>query len=272
MSIGESGVAPKALARPQLNRAARLRPTRIVGALCALAAFYFLPDALSDYWLRTFVSATALGICCLSASLLFAQLGMVSLAQFALLGVGGWFALRISHGLGVPFEVALLTGGFAAAFVGVIVGLPALRMRGLYLAIITLMMAGAIQVVISAFGFPDGGPGILGKSATTRVMMARPVFALGDEAYFRYAIVVFAHRDRAGHRHVRRGARPLRAERDPAGAGDGSGRPQWRGQDDADQRAVGLHPSHDRRGQDRTPMTGACARSPARRWVRPSSS
>ena len=130
----------------------------------AIIALYALPDMIGDYWLRTFISACSLGICSLSVSVLFAQLGMVSLAQFGLLGVGGWFALRISHGLGVPFEVALLTGGVAAAIVGVIVGLPALRMRGLYLAIITLMMAGAIQVLISAFGFPDGGPGISAKA------------------------------------------------------------------------------------------------------------
>lgn len=168
-------------------------PLRAV-ALCVLgfACLYFLPDALSDYWLRTFISVSALTIASLSVGVLFAQLGMVSLAQYALLGVGGWFALRISHGLGVPFEIALLTGGAASALVGLVVGLPALRMRGLYLAIITLMMAGAIQVLISAFGFPDGGSGILGKSVGARVMMARPPLAQTDASYLRYAMVVTA--------------------------------------------------------------------------------
>jgi branched-chain amino acid transport system permease protein len=171
-------------------RVARL-PLRVV-ALCvvALVCLYVVPDVLSNYWLRTLISATALAIASLSVSLLFAQVGMVSLAQFGLLGAGGWFALRISHGLGVPFEIALLTGGVSAALVGLIVGLPALRMRGLYLAIITLMMAGAIQVLISAFGFPDGGSGFLGKSTGARQMMARPFIAQSDEAYLRYAIVV----------------------------------------------------------------------------------
>ena len=158
----------------------------------ALVGLYVVPDALSNYWLRTLISATALAIASLSVSVLFAQVGMVSLAQFGLLGVGGWFALRISHGLGVPFEIALLTGGVSSALVGLVVGLPALRMRGLYLAIITLMMAGAIQVLISAFGFPDGGSGVLGKSTGARLMMARPFIAQGDEAYLRYAVVVTA--------------------------------------------------------------------------------
>ncbi len=171
--------------------ARRLRPGWIAGALAILAAVVILPDILSNYWVRTFISVAALAIASLSASLLFAQLGMVSLAQYALLGVGGWFALRIAHGTHLPFELALLGGGIAAALIGLVVGLPALRMRGLYLAIITLMMAGAIQVFISAFGFPDGGPGILGKAVgSARQMMPRPYLAASDEAYFRYAIIV----------------------------------------------------------------------------------
>ncbi|XFF02314.1 Branched-chain amino acid ABC transporter permease (plasmid) [Bradyrhizobium guangxiense] len=182
----------QALAYSPLVDTRRVRLNWIVAALIALGAIAVLPEVLSNYWLRTFISATALAIGSLSVSLLFAQLGMVSLAQYGLLGVGGWFALRISHGLGVPFELALLTGGVVAALFGLVVGLPALRMRGLYLAIITLMMAGAIQVLISAFGFPDGGTGILGKSTGARIMMARPHLALTDEAYFRYAMITLA--------------------------------------------------------------------------------
>lgn len=170
----------------------KVRLKWVVTALVAVGAVYVLSDVLSNYWVRTFISAAALAIGSLSVSLLFAQLGMVSLAQFALLGVGGWFALRTSHGLGVPFELAILAGGIAAAAFGLVVGLPALRMRGLYLAIITLMMAGAIQVLISAFGFPDGGSGILGKSTGARVMMARSYLAQTDESYFRYVMVMLA--------------------------------------------------------------------------------
>jgi branched-chain amino acid transport system permease protein len=170
----------------------RHRALWIGAVLAAAAALYILPGLLSNYWLRTLISATALALGSLSVSLLFAQLGMVSLAQYGLLGVGGWFALRIAHGTELPFEIALLGGGVAAAILGLVVGLPALRMRGLYLAIVTLMTAGAIQVLISAFGFPDGGPGWLGKSSGARQMMPRPLLASGDEAYFRYAIIVVA--------------------------------------------------------------------------------
>jgi len=172
-----------------------IRNWPLAGAVAAAVAvvLFFLPDLMTGYWLRTMISVAALVLASLSVSLLYAQLGMISLAQYALLGVGGWFALRIAHGTDLPFEVALLGGGLAAALFGLVTGLPALRMRGLYLAIITLMTAGALQVLISAFGFPDGGPGILGKSTgTARQMMERPLLAFSDEAYFRYAVVVVA--------------------------------------------------------------------------------
>lgn len=189
--------------------ASRLPLREVAVCAIALAALCFLPSFLSDYWLRVLISVAALVVASLSVSLLFAQLGMVSLAQFALLGVGGWFSLRISHGISAPFELALLTGGAAATLVGLVVGLPALRMRGLYLAIITLMMAGAIQVMISAFGFPDGGAGILGKSTAARIMMARPLLAQSDAAYFRYAVIIAALCYLLVLAHVR--ARPGRA-------------------------------------------------------------
>jgi len=109
------------------------------------------------------------------------------------LGCGAWVTLRLSHGTDLPFELVLLSGGVATAFVGLILGLPALRMRGLYLALITLMAAGGFQVVINGTGFPDGGPGFLGRVVSgTRPLMDRPIIAQTDAAYFRYVAVVVA--------------------------------------------------------------------------------
>ena len=48
--------------------------------------------------------------------------------------------------------------------IGVLVGLPALRLSGLYLALITLMLAGAITIVLVATDFPNGGGGFLGHT------------------------------------------------------------------------------------------------------------
>jgi branched-chain amino acid transport system permease protein len=81
--------------------------------------------------------------------------------------------------------------------IGVLVGLPALRLSGLYLALITLMFAGAITVVISAIDFPNGGGGFTGRSLTGALTtetppVRRPSWADSDTAYYRYTVVVCA--------------------------------------------------------------------------------
>jgi branched-chain amino acid transport system permease protein len=77
---------------------------------------------------------------------------------------------------------------------GTLVGLPALRLSGLYLALITLMLAGAITVVMTATNFPNGGTGFLGhtESASGSTAIRRPALAESDPAYFRYTVVVAA--------------------------------------------------------------------------------
>jgi branched-chain amino acid transport system permease protein len=164
-----------------------------VGIVLAIVVAIAVPYLASAYWLKTFTGVTIIALCSLSVAVLYAQLGMVSLCQYALFGVGGWVALRLYHGFHIPFEIDLLAGGVAASIFGVIFGLPALRMRGLYFALITLMIAAAFQVFIGAIGFPDGGPGWSGKVyAGLRQYMPHPPLAPSDTAYFRYVVGVVA--------------------------------------------------------------------------------
>jgi branched-subunit amino acid ABC-type transport system permease component len=150
-----------------------------------------LPEITTSYWLRILTSVTILSLATLAVGIIYAQLGMVTLCQFALVGVGGWFALRLYHATHLPFEAELLCAGVAAAAFGLIFGLPALRMRGLYLALTTLMIAGGFQVMITATDFPDGGTGILGKVIDApRQYMARPWLGSSDAAYFRYCLAM----------------------------------------------------------------------------------
>jgi branched-chain amino acid transport system permease protein len=164
----------------------RVRPMLITFAVVAALG----PWLLSSYWLNTFTTVACLVLVSGTVALLYGQLGMVSLAQFAMAGVGGWVTLRVVHGLGVPFELALVVGAFVAGVFGLLVGLPALRMRGLYLALLTLMVAAAFQVVVNVIGFPDGGPGFTGKVINgQRALIERPWLAKSDGAYFVYVMV-----------------------------------------------------------------------------------
>lgn len=172
---------------------ARVRRERLrafllmLAVLCAIGIA--LPWVANAYWTKTLTSAMALSVAAAGVGLLYGQLGLVSLCQFALLGIGGWTALRISHGLGLPFELCLLAGGLVSAVLGMVAGLPALRLKGLYLALVTLMLAGGFQVVITVIGFPDGGSGWLGRvEGSERLLMTRPAFAISDAAYLRYVV------------------------------------------------------------------------------------
>nr|WP_299507472.1 branched-chain amino acid ABC transporter permease [uncultured Rhizobium sp.] len=147
----------------------------------------------NSFWLSAATSAVALSLSVAGLAILYGQLGLVSLCQFALVGVGGWVTLRVGHAFHPPFEVSLLAGGFVASAVGLIFGLPALRLRGLYLALVTLMLAGAFQIVISAWGFPDGGSGFLGRAdGAGRAMLARPAVAGEAVPYFLYVSIIAA--------------------------------------------------------------------------------
>ena len=178
--------------KPDIPPGSPLR--RITPILITLAVFGLLgPHLFSAYWLNTFTTVACLSLVAATVSLLYGQLGMVSLAQFALSGVGGWVCLRLVHGMAMPFELALVMGAVVAAVVGLVVGLPALRMRGLYLALLTLMVAAAFQVVVNVIGFPDGGPGWTGKVVDgQRALIERPWLAVSDSSYFRYAIAWLA--------------------------------------------------------------------------------
>lgn len=188
------------------RRAARLALWRMVVIVLVLGAL--LPWLANAYWVKTLTSSLALAVAAAGVGLLYGQLGLVSLCQYALLGVGGWVALRVGHGLQWPFEACVLAGGLAAGLVGMLAGLPALRLKGLYLALVTLMLAGGFQVVVSATGFPDGGPGWLGRiSGSERLTMPRPAIAQGDGAYLVYvaawlalmlAVIELHRRTRAG--------------------------------------------------------------------------
>lgn len=147
----------------------------------------------NSFWLSAATSAVALSLSVAGLAILYGQLGLVSLCQFALVGVGGWVTLRVGHGLHTPFEVSALAGGIAASVIGLAFGLPALRLRGLYLALVTLMVAGAFQIIISAWGFPDGGSGFLGRAdGAGRAMLSRPAMAAEAVPYFLYVSCIAA--------------------------------------------------------------------------------
>ena len=162
-----------------------------------LFALLALPSLVGSDWLTTFASVFIYSIVAASFGILYGRVGMISLGQVALLTVGCWFGARIAYGTSLPFPIVLLAAGGITMVIGVLVGLPSLRLSGLYLALITLMFAGAVTIVLSVTDFPNGGHGVLGRFGTGALTtetppVRRPSMALGDTAFYRYIVVVTA--------------------------------------------------------------------------------
>jgi branched-chain amino acid transport system permease protein len=180
------------------RQASRRRPDRsqliktATISVLLLFTLFGLPQLLSLYYIDTMTQVTVYSMVTLALGVLVGRVGLVSLGQVAVLAIGAWVAARLLFATTQPYPVILLEAGLITMVVGMVTGLPALRLRGLYLALITLMLAGAITVVLATVNFPNGGHGFLGYNGSLVHIppIRRPSVAGTDPAYFRYAVIV----------------------------------------------------------------------------------
>ena len=139
--------------------------------------------------LRLAVIATMIyAIIALSQVVVTGYAGQVSLAQLTLAGVGAYALSRLSDDLNIPFPLAPLLAACAAMVIGVIVGLPALRVRGLPLMVATL----ALAVFCEAFWFrnPSLNGGLQGAPVESPSLFGIDLGIGAGEGYPRIAFGV----------------------------------------------------------------------------------
>jgi branched-chain amino acid transport system permease protein len=182
-------------------RSAFLQRGMVVRAAAALGllviAIFVLPHTAGADWITTFTSVAIYSVVALGFGILYGRVGLISLGQVALLTIGCWIGTRLAYATSLPFPFLLLLSGAITCAIGVLVGLPALRLSGLYLALITLMFAGATTIVLSVTDFPNGGGGFTGTASTGALTTStppvrRPSWAVGDVAFYRYTVIVCA--------------------------------------------------------------------------------
>jgi branched-chain amino acid transport system permease protein len=158
------------------------------GLIFAAIAMFIVPLVVGSFWLSVFTSTACFALAAAGVAFMYTRLGMVSLTQVGLMGVGGWVMLRLNYAFGLPFEINLILAALITMVFGMILALPALRLRGLYLALVTLMAAGGLEIIFATFQFPNGGGGFWGVETGRTPFMERPVVAVPDAAYLRYTI------------------------------------------------------------------------------------
>jgi branched-chain amino acid transport system permease protein len=192
---------------PAPDRGSVIRAVVIIASV--LLAIFALPPVMSGYYTDTMTQVAIYSIVALGLGLLVGRVGLYSLGQVAVLTIGAWAGARLLFGTSQPYLLVLLEAGLATMVIGTLITLPALRLRGLYLALITLMLAGAVAVVLATINFPNGGGGFSGYNGSFVHIpqIRRPSLAGADPSYYRYCVIiaivmfllVFAHlRSRPG--------------------------------------------------------------------------
>jgi branched-chain amino acid transport system permease protein len=128
-----------------------------LGVAIGIGLVWFLSNIFTAQWEVALTTSLIAGMIMLSSVVLIGFLGQISLAQTALAGVAAYTAIRFASngtlgpfdlvavdGPGWPAPIAFVLGVAAAVIVGLLVGLPALRIRGVQLAIVTIAAVGPI--------------------------------------------------------------------------------------------------------------------------------
>jgi ABC-type branched-subunit amino acid transport system ATPase component/branched-subunit amino acid ABC-type transport system permease component len=148
-----------AIIQRTLGRAPRPRGYVVPGAVIVVLGLGSL--AVTHGSMRAAVITTlVMAVIALSQVVVTGFTGQISFAQLTLAGVGAFSLTRIQQQLHVPFPFAPLLAAVVAMAIGVIVGLPALRIRGLPVAVTTLALAAALQDLW--FDNPDYDGGFAG--------------------------------------------------------------------------------------------------------------
>jgi ABC-type branched-subunit amino acid transport system ATPase component/branched-subunit amino acid ABC-type transport system permease component len=164
----------------------RIRPA--VAIPIAIVTFALITQIHSEDWAGAIVTNLAVATILLSVVVVTGYAGQISLAQYALAGVGALIAGRLIATTSVPFEAAAVIGVAGTVPIGLLFALPAVRTRGVKLAIITLGLGAAVHRMV--FANPKYTGGLIGTNVGERSLFGLNID--GVEHPERYAAFVFA--------------------------------------------------------------------------------
>ena len=151
-------------------------------AVLAVIFFLLIPLTLHEYYLSVANLVWIAVIGALGLNILVGYTGQVSIGHGAFMSVGAYTAANLATRLDSPWPVNLLAGGLMAAAVGAVVGIPSLRIKGLYLAIATLAGQLIIEWTINHVTFISGG--VQASIAVPRPRLGSMVLSSQRDMYY----------------------------------------------------------------------------------------
>jgi branched-chain amino acid transport system permease protein len=161
---------------------------RIAMYIMLMFAFIVFPFIANDYWLGSIlIPFLVLSLAALGLNVLTGYAGQISLGSAAFMAVGAFAAFNLHVRIPeIPFLVVFLWGGLCSAAVGMIFGLPSLRIKGFYLAVATLAAQFFIEWLFTHFDW-------FTNYSTSGVITAPPMHIFGfaiDNPLSKYFVVL----------------------------------------------------------------------------------
>lgn len=156
-----------------------------------ILTFLISSGIISNYWLGIIMIAGINIILASSLNLATGYLGQLTLGHAGFMSVGAYVSALCSIHLELPFIASLLMGAIIAAIIGVIIGIPTLRLKGDYLCIITLAFNEIIRVIMVNISITNGSKGLVGIPRSTNFAIV--FFSAAVTVFVIYSIVKSRH-------------------------------------------------------------------------------
>ncbi len=164
-----------------------MKPVETIALLAGIVLLAVIPQWIhNEYYVHQVVLIAIYAILLFGLDIVVGYTGEVSLAHAALFGIGAYTAGIINWKLGLPFYMAIPCSILVTAFFGLLLALPALRVTGPYLAMVTLAFGTIAQILINEMDFLTNGP--LGITIKKPVLFG---WVMEEQHYYYFVIAVF---------------------------------------------------------------------------------
>jgi branched-chain amino acid transport system permease protein len=155
-------------------------------AVVAVALLATLPLFAGNYVLNLLIQIGYLGIAALGLNILVGFTGQISIGHSAFFGFGAFASAYFNNHLGIPVFFAIPLAGLATTAVGLVFGIPAARLKGLYLAIATLAAQFILQDFFARAHWFTGG--VSGAPAAPVAILG---FAFDNDVRYFYVVLAY---------------------------------------------------------------------------------
>jgi branched-chain amino acid transport system permease protein len=140
-----------------VSRLPRVRPEVVGLAVVGGIVLIGVPTVTNQFFTFEFAKVAIFVCALLGLNLLTGYSGQISLGNGAFMAVGGYTTAILIHAVGVPYWVTIPVAAIVAGAAGLLIGIPALRLSGVYLALATFALALSIPPILNHFDTLTGG-------------------------------------------------------------------------------------------------------------------